>query len=316
MNREEKRRARLLKRQLHHSQEVPPYTSEPDPKYDPPQYATYLNPPRVSMRDRKYRINFEEGLGTGLGDLVMGCWFPKEYCFYVEDYHKKLICDLFGRNHPKGANVGAKKMQPAFRSDLSNIKMARLHNWYNTLNLEGELARPQPHISDSGLETAERLHKAHPNATLLFPFAAKKCRMWPLHHWIDLYETLEAEGYNPIMLIPEQTNELTGIKYYWGYSCHVLAALILKAKVTICNDSFPMHLASTLDKETIVLLGPSPDNAFWHYDMNKIKMIRSDMTCTPCNFRKPMRQACVAACESLHAITPEEVANAVRGLHD
>lgn len=60
-----------------------------------------------------------------------------------------------------------------------------------------------------------------------------------------------------------------------------LAALIQKAKLFIGVDSVPMHIASAMQTPTVVLFGPSSENA-WSPWMNQAEIITSKHTCRPC----------------------------------
>jgi len=230
-------------------------------------------------------INMEVGNGTGLGDLVLGCWFPEKYPFFVTNWEKINICKLFGRSIETDL-LRCSRMLKAYRYDLTHPKINRLDNWRRALNIAGQCERPEAHIPDSAFETADML--ADDDFVMLFPFGKKPCRQWPACHWIDLYFLLIDAGECPLVFIREDTKLLPGIRYHWGFDVFVLAALMKKAKKVFTNDSFPAHLSLTLSRPTVIMAGPT------------------DKKCSPCGFKWPMRQACVAGCDALYDISPEE----------
>ena len=60
-----------------------------------------------------------------------------------------------------------------------------------------------------------------------------------------------------------------------------LVALIARAKLSICVDSMPMHVASAAGTPVVALFGPSGD-VEWGPWMGRSAVVTSDHPCRPC----------------------------------
>jgi len=92
-----------------------------------------------------------------------------------------------------------------------------------------------------------------------------------------------------------------------------LAAIVKRAAVCITNDSGAMHLAVALDRPVVSVFGPTNPVHIGPYDRPQA-VVRADLPCSPCNFRRlsqcPHGHACMTHVSS--TIVIERVESALR----
>src|SRR5436189_2164925 len=75
-----------------------------------------------------------------------------------------------------------------------------------------------------------------------------------------------------------------------------LAALIRRAEVTVTNDSGSMHVAASLGKPMVTILGRTNRVHIGPYERPD-SVVRVDLPCSPCNYRRlsqcPFDHACM-----------------------
>jgi lipopolysaccharide heptosyltransferase I len=75
-----------------------------------------------------------------------------------------------------------------------------------------------------------------------------------------------------------------------------LAALIQRAGICVTNDSGPMHLAVALNRPVVSVFGPTDPVCIGPYGRPDA-VVRLDLSCSPCNYRKlsqcPFDHACM-----------------------
>ncbi len=121
-----------------------------------------------------------------------------------------------------------------------------------------------------------------------------KC--WPLQKNIDLVRALQDRGIPIVFSAAPDPMELRlieliikkckpeGILNLSGkISLKELAALIQDSLGLITIDSVPMHLASVLQKPTIVLFGPSSEDAWGPWQNPNAAVLATKFSCRPCN---------------------------------
>ena len=129
----------------------------------------------------------------------------------------------------------------------------------------------------------------HPTSRWLF-----KC--WPLEHNIALIRSLQEKNI-PIVLTaapdPQELHLIDRIVAACGtnnlldlggqLSLKELAAAIDSCRCLFTIDSVPMHMAAARKKPTVVLFGPSSENAWGPWRNPKARVITAPYSCRPCN---------------------------------
>ncbi len=85
-----------------------------------------------------------------------------------------------------------------------------------------------------------------------------------------------------------------------------LCALILMARLVICNDSGVLHIASYMNKPVVAIFGPTDYIKYGPWSDNSM-VVRKSLLCAPCG-----RAACRNQMECLKVIRPFDVLLAVR----
>jgi len=140
-------------------------------------------------------------------------------------------------------------------------------------------------------------------------FANVPTRQWPVHHWIELVDALNARGYYVAAIDGEaQRGRFIQAKRYWGWKPANIAALVNAADLFIGCDSGMTHLAGLLERPTIALCAPTSGYTVfgWYENMHAIQ---SDASCTKCLWRRErgFRRSCGVECEALWRISPQQV---------
>ena len=178
------------------------------------------------------------------------------------------------------------------------------------------LVRPTFTPPPDDLAWANQVWADRPNATgqkiLLFPEAAHKCRVWPESHYSALAWAFHHDGHAVITL--GTTGGSNPYPYrFWGLPFTKWASLVYTADLVVGNDSGPIHLAGTLDRPSIAVLGPSPGARFFGH-LSSVKCLSvppERMPCVSCAWGtvrgKSFRTECDTLCQALNLLSPFEV---------
>ncbi|MFX0198883.1 MAG: glycosyltransferase family 9 protein [Candidatus Hodarchaeota archaeon] len=63
--------------------------------------------------------------------------------------------------------------------------------------------------------------------------------------------------------------------------CH-MAAAFKRCALLVCNDSGPMHVGFAVGTPTVAIFGPTFPNRFGPQDLEKNRIVRSQLSCSPC----------------------------------
>jgi ADP-heptose:LPS heptosyltransferase len=86
------------------------------------------------------------------------------------------------------------------------------------------------------------------------------------------------------------------------------AALVERAKLVICNDTLPMHLADAVRTPVVVMFSGTDYEEQWQPRATRARLLRRETSCHPCYlFECPIGQPCLD-------ISPEEVVEEVETL--
>lgn len=159
-----------------------------------------------------------------------------------------------------------------------------------------------------------------PRRVLLCPNTHFKTREWLPAYWMDLNWKLRDKNIDVIWLLEHQndlqqyTNRGPSMAYY-GLSMRDCAALMSSAAVVVANDSMPAHLAGTVGRPTLAMMGPTNRNVFAHLS-DVMPMHSEAVDCVGCHFGKPFRVACDMMCTGLATLLPGDVEKTVSFIVD
>ena len=125
----------------------------------------------------------------------------------------------------------------------------------------------------------------------MHPTSRWQFKCWPAARNAELADRLAAEGY-PVVLTsaPDETpfiDEILGrtaskpLNLAGQLTLKELGALTARARLFIGVDSMPMHLAAAMGTPTVALFGPSGENEWGPWGVER-RVVTSTHTCRPC----------------------------------
>ena len=118
-----------------------------------------------------------------------------------------------------------------------------------------------------------------------------KC--WPAERNAELIDRLAADGHSVVLTsAPDETGfvdeilnkaRFQPVSLAGKLSIKELGALTAKAKLFVGVDSMPMHLAAAMGTPTVVLFGPSGENEWAPWNVER-RIVTSTHTCRPCGY--------------------------------
>lgn len=127
----------------------------------------------------------------------------------------------------------------------------------------------------------------------LHPASRWKFKCWPAQKYAELIDRLAARGERIVITAASDPAEAALVEDILKrtsvpvlnlggkLSIKELVALISRAKLSVCVDSMPMHVASAAGTPVVALFGPSGDIE-WGPWMVKSAVVTSDHPCRPC----------------------------------
>lgn len=162
-----------------------------------------------------------------------------------------------------------------------------------------------------GLSAGEWVH-LHPASRWLF-------KAWTVAGYAELIDRLAERGQRVIMTTGPDPRE-TVLAAEISARCHAtpvdlagkltlkeLGALIARARLSVCVDSVPMHLAAALGTPVVALFGPSNEREWGPWRVPH-RIVSADFSCRPCRL-----DGCGGGkfAECLGAVTVDDVLAAV-----
>lgn len=127
----------------------------------------------------------------------------------------------------------------------------------------------------------------------MHPASRWRFKCWPAQHNAELIDRLSADGHNVVLTsAPDETGFIEEIlrstksrpvSLAGKTSIKELGALTAKAKLFVGVDSMPMHLAAAMGTPTLALFGPSGENEWGPWNVER-RVITSTHTCRPCGY--------------------------------
>ncbi len=168
-----------------------------------------------------------------------------------------------------------------FHLQLAAYLGCRVENTEGGLYLSDTVQQQAQKILDSqGI--ADGFIAVHPGSRL-------ELKRWPLERCARLYDTLIATYKLPVILFgSSQETDLARtildlmvqrpVSLVGLIDLPVMAAILSRAGIFICNDSAPMHIAAALNTATVAIFGPSKSVETGPY-CTKSQVIEKDMHC-------------------------------------
>jgi heptosyltransferase III len=125
------------------------------------------------------------------------------------------------------------------------------------------------------------------------PASRWRFKCWPIERNAELIDRLAADGHHVVLtsapdelaFIQEilQRTKSNPVSLAGKLSIKELGALTARAKLFIGVDSMPMHLAAAMGTPTVVLFGPSGENEWGPWNVER-RVLTTTHTCRPCGF--------------------------------
>src|SRR6266566_9163710 len=157
----------------------------------------------------------------------------------------------------------------------------------------------------------------HQPYILLHPGASAQARRYPAERYGVLVRLLTRQDWQVLVtgveregaLIQEVVEHAPKARYLvGGTTLAEYAALIERARLVICNDTLPMHLADAVRTPVVVMFSGTDFEEQWRPRATPSRLLRRETSCHPCYLLEcPIGQPCLD-------ILPEEVIEEVEAL--
>ena len=163
-----------------------------------------------------------------------------------------------------------------------------------------------------GIDLKKPLVSIFPGAS----FGSSKC--WPPENFARVGDALIEKYGVQIVIIPGPGEEEIAlcIESYMHHrpvnfvkeiiSLEFLKAIISDSALVITNDTGPRHFAVAFDRPVVVIMGPT-DPRYTDYNLNKTKILREDVQCSPCHLK-----VCPTDHRCMRNISPDRVIEACK----
>ena len=241
---------------------------------------------------------------SGIGDMALECWMP-EVKFVATGAHVD-VAKLFGATVvpacPEAKNIGD-SWQGELHSREPRIQYRA--KWLGAKTIR----RPAFHLDPDAVAWAATLRDEGKQLAVLTPQSWSKTREWPIGHWQALATILQSHDVKVIFDILKPDNRFHDFgTVLQGESVTRMASLLNEADLLITGDTGPAHLAGTMGRPCLLLMGPTLPNSYAY--IPSVRVMTGTKECTGCNFQRPkFNQSCHRECASLREMTPASVAD-------
>ncbi len=132
------------------------------------------------------------------------------------------------------------------------------------------------------------------------PGAKEPFRRWPAEYYIELGEKLSKDFKIAIIGVPKEKALIEQIAsrignaqtFYHNLSLTKTASLLQGAKLLVCNDSGPMHLAAALQVPLLAFFIPTDSVKCGPLNYEKATVLQEKMLCRPCLKKECLNPYC------------------------
>jgi ADP-heptose:LPS heptosyltransferase len=215
-----------------------------------------------------------------------------------------------GKEHRHMVDIIKQIIAPVCEPDILNKAYPRLYGekWEN---VHGKYQLPEKYIVFNPSNSHSRRHKIN-------------YRAWPQEHWKTLLSKIpshipvviiagrgEEAYFEKIKPYPDNVIDLTGKTPLID-----LISVIEHADAIVTTDTGPAHLASAVNTDIYVLIGPTPAGLTGPYITpdNRVTILSMELPCSPCYNTDVMRNCQDNIC--MKQITPEMVLKSMQPMLD
>jgi ADP-heptose:LPS heptosyltransferase len=143
---------------------------------------------------------------------------------------------------------------------------------------------------------------------LMFPDCHSPPRTWPKNYFIELGLLFARAGIKLKVVYEKREPPFTVFHDIYDKSMLYVTAAIQQAKLVICNDSGPAHVAGTIGTPVIAIHGMTSDRIYRYLPKGAVTSIcKKSLGCQGCHALPPCRASCESGCHELYRTFPEEV---------
>lgn len=261
--------------------------------------------------------------GCGNGDIALAAWIAEGHKrggrrvgMIARDGYAQIV-RMFGQvvvSKPGKHNLRMGNGSRSYADELrKQLRTPRATQWQAELPWQSEPVRPPAVIPQAEIDAVDAFLRAHnPDnrpVIVLYPLSAQMTRRWPLSCWLDLAFTLAGQ-YCVVALDGPGSEDVRPFPLWaMGMSWTWQAALQQRAALVIGNDSAGVHIAVTLGRPAIAIMGPTRAEVVFGHAMPQV--VAGSTPCTGCHFSQPYSAACDKGCRSLFSVTTDQVLDAI-----
>jgi hypothetical protein len=261
----------------------------------------------------------------GFGDAILTAWIS-EGSKAAEDVRllhfatgaRKLLLEMLAQTVVPSP-TGSVTTFAAYEVELQERgRIPRVASRGRELGISAPPRRPRAKIPEAARRWAAQViaeDEGEPGRPLVlcYPQTAYASRAWPAAYFVDLVWKLHEAGLAVKVLLDQRDERFTNtLRFYYGFDWSRQAALMELADCVVGNDSGPAHLAGTLGRPTLALMGPTTSSVFAHLPSVETLACRDDQVdCVGCYYAHTFRAACDQGCRALFQLAPEVVLQAV-----
>ncbi len=130
-------------------------------------------------------------------------------------------------------------------------------------------------LCNLGLDIEERF-------ILLHSGAGRPKKQWSMDRWQELIDGIRSRCSAKILVYDDKNILTRCCKLPDKLSLGAFAGIVEKTMLFIGHDSFPAHLAASLDIPTITIWSGINDHIKWQPCGDRVYLVRKDVECSPC----------------------------------
>ncbi len=147
-----------------------------------------------------------------------------------------------------------------------------------------DMATVQSIFAQKGIDSKRRTVALHYGG-------ASRYKRWDMEKFIALAERLVKNNSTNVLIFGGHyereapwlvRNPKKGIVVMPDMTICEMAAAFQRCDLLVCNDSGPMHVAFAVGTATVAIFGPTFPNRFGPKDLEKNRVVRSELSCSPC----------------------------------